>query len=358
MKKILSIALSFLLVLSVLPAASLPVQAVALYHPGDVAIVQGIAAPLGISLSNNPDNWGDEWPGTLIGWTTTDADKRIVQLNLQGVGLTGALDVTGLTGLIELNCSNNALTSLTVSGLTSLGYLDCRNNKLTTLDVSGLTGLGTLYCHRNELTTLDVTGLTALQFLNCSANNLTTLEVTGLTALIALYCNINNLTGMTVAGLSKLTYFDCSGNNLNTLDVAGLAGLETLSCSGNNLNTLDVAGLALLKTDIPVGVWTGNAAANAVQRLFSRYFSNNIRVVAQAYRGDWGQTVRIAAKVDLTGMDVNNLYFYSYNSATNSYKRIAAPNSRIDRNGYLHFDTTVGGDIIISSGPLARLTAA
>ena len=38
--------------------------------------------------------------------------------------------------LLELNLSNNLLTSLDVSHLTSLEGLDCSGNQLTSLDVS------------------------------------------------------------------------------------------------------------------------------------------------------------------------------------------------------------------------------
>ena len=64
--------------------------------------------------------------------------------------------------------------------------------------------------------------------------------------------------------------------------------------------------------------------------------------------------VEIAAKLDLTGMGTSNLYFYSYNSKANTYRRIEKPTCWIDKNGYLHFTTEMAGDIIISKGPLDR----
>ena len=69
-------------------------------------------------------------------------------------------------------------------------------------------------------------------------------------------------------------------------------------------------------------------------------------------QGDFGQPVQIAALVDLSGMDTENLFFYSYNKAANTYRRIVKPAYRIDKNGYLHFTTEYGGEIIISEGPL------
>jgi len=68
----------------------------------------------------------------------------------------------------------------------------------------------------------------------------------------------------------------------------------------------------------------------------------------------WGQPVEIAAKVDLTGMDTSNLCFYSYDKATNTYKRIEKPAYWIDKNGYLRFTTELAGNIVVSGGPLER----
>ena len=49
--------------------------------------------------------------------------------------------------------------------------------------------------------------------------------------------------------------------------------------------------------------------------------------------------MRVAARVGLTGMDTENLYFYSYDSAANSFRLIAEPNYRVDANGFLWFNT-------------------
>jgi mRNA-degrading endonuclease HigB of HigAB toxin-antitoxin module len=69
---------------------------------------------------------------------------------------------------------------------------------------------------------------------------------------------------------------------------------------------------------------------------------------------DWGQPVDLAAKVDLTDMDTENLCFYSYDKAGNSYRLIEKSNYWIDAKGYVHFTTEFAGDIIISEGPLTE----
>lgn len=98
---------------------------------------------------------------------------------------------------------------------------------------------------------------------------------------------------------------------------------------------------------------TTSAQANSTKEFFQKWFSNNVRVVSLNQKTAFGQTASIAAKVDLSNMNTQNLYFYAYNSENNSYDRITAPAYYVDSAGYLHFNTAKGGDIIISSGPLS-----
>ena len=86
-------------------------------------------------------------------------------------------------------------------------------------------------------------------------------------------------------------------------------------------------------------------------RVFDKYFSNKTEVVYLGQSGSYGMNVKIAAKVDLTDMNIANLRFYVYNAATNTYSKLTT-GYYVDANGYLHFTTPVGGSIIISNGPL------
>jgi hypothetical protein len=81
------------------------------------------------------------------------------------------------TGLIELSCNYNQLTSLDVSKNTALTDLSCYGNQLTSLDVSKNTALTHLACFVNQLTSLDISKNTALEWLDCGSNQLTTLDV-------------------------------------------------------------------------------------------------------------------------------------------------------------------------------------
>lgn len=110
---------------------------------------------------------------------------------------------------------------------------------------------------------------------------------------------------------------------------------------------------AAVTADLLVSGYVRGAEVQGTTALFEKYFSNKVSTVHLDQTGDWGQPVALAARVDLSGMDVSKLMLYSYDKATNTYRRIEKPAYWIDKNGYLHFTTPYAGDIIISEGPLA-----
>lgn len=108
-----------------------------------------------------------------------------------------------------------------------------------------------------------------------------------------------------------------------------------------------------ITTDLLVSGYTKGPEAETTKTLFEKYFNNKVRAIHLDQAGSWGQSVEIAAKVDLTGMDVTKLVLYSYDKATNTYRRIEKPAYWVDANGYLHFVTPYAGEIVISEGSLA-----
>jgi len=106
--------------------------------------------------------------------------------------------------------------------------------------------------------------------------------------------------------------------------------------------------------DVLLSGYIKGADVDRVKAHFEKWFTNKLRVIHFDQQEDFGQPVRIAALVDLTGMDTKNLCFYSYDKKANTYRRIENPTYWIDKNGYLHFTTPYAGDIIISEGPLER----
>ncbi len=116
---------------------------------------------------------------------------------------------------------------------------------------------------------------------------------------------------------------------------------------------LDAQKAANLKGEIKLGISTSSKAAQSVEKIFHKYFSNNLEVVTLSHSGSFGMPVRAAVKADLSGMDKNALKFYRYDRATNTYNAMRNVNYTIDSHGFVHFTTNMGGDIIITSGALA-----
>lgn len=119
--------------------------------------------------------------------------------------------------------------------------------------------------------------------------------------------------------------------------------------------TANPANLAKGRTsDLKLGAHIGTAQAKKTKAAFEKSFKNKIAVVSFDENGTFNTPVQVAAKVDLTGFNKSNIFFYSYNRATNKYYLIQKPNAWIDTNGYVRFTTTLAGDIVISEGALTK----
>ena len=105
--------------------------------------------------------------------------------------------------------------------------------------------------------------------------------------------------------------------------------------------------------EVKLGVELNTKNTKNVTSLFKKWFKNkNVVAVKMAQKGEFGFTVEAAVKVDLKNFNKNNLKFYSYNAATNTYKEIETKYT-IDSKGLVHFNTTVGNYVIITDAPIA-----
>lgn len=152
-----------------------------------------------------------------------------------------SLDVSKNVNLSTLTCDENQLTSLDVSKNVNLWNLDCMNNQLTSLDVSQNADLRTLYCGGNKLTSLDVSKHMNLEVLGCNSNQLTSLDVSKNVDLWELWCSNNSLTGLDISKNINLKELNCDGNKLTSLDAGKNVNLEELQCFDNQLTSLDVS---------------------------------------------------------------------------------------------------------------------
>jgi Leucine-rich repeat (LRR) protein/sugar lactone lactonase YvrE len=261
-----------------------------------------------------------------------EAAAALASLDVSSRNITSLTGIAAFTGLTQLNCSNNQLTSLNVLA----------NAALTTLNISGNPTPFTLYVqslpfppsgfaftnteppatiHRSivvpdanfrywlssrygimfdsshritnpetaaALARLDVsngsianlTGIEAfinLVYLNCSNNQLTSLNVSASTALDTVDCSYNQLTGLTIGANATLKFLDCSDNQLTGLSVSGSTALQYLYCSYNQLASLNVGGNAAL-TDLRCdnNQLTGLDASANTQLQFLYCFNNQL----------------------------------------------------------------------------------
>lgn len=104
--------------------------------------------------------------------------------------------------------------------------------------------------------------------------------------------------------------------------------------------------------EIKLGVSMEQKDTQKTQSTFERYFDNKVSVVHFDHEGAFGMNIDAAVKVDLTGMNTKNLLFYSYNPKTNRYTPITNADAYMDENGFLHFTTSMGGDLVITDKPL------
>lgn len=89
----------------------------------------------------------------------------------------------------------------------------------------------------------------------------------------------------------------------------------------------------------------------AIQGRFARHFKNQVVTAAFAQRGSFGMEISVAIKTDLSCLNRDALLFYSYDSGTNRYFRLTT-GYIIDRNGYLHLNTSAGDSLIITDALL------
>ena len=198
------------------------------------------------------------------------------QLSITGKPNLTTLDVSNNTMITILNCSGNALTSLSYYGCTALENLNCSSNNLSSLPTLPI-GLTNLYCNNNKLTSLPdlPDGLTVI---DCSYNQLTSLPMLP-SNISSLNVHGNLFTTLGIWGRTKLKYLDCSS----------CSKLTTLDCANNALTSLNIANCpALSVLQINNNQLKGEAMGNIISSLPTRSSSNpgTFRVLTANYDGE------------------------------------------------------------------------
>ncbi|MEG1632311.1 MAG: Ig-like domain-containing protein [Hydrogenoanaerobacterium sp.] len=120
---------------------------------------------------------------------------------------------------------------------------------------------------------------------------------------------------------------------------------------------IDPAAAAKLKGEIKLGVKTDDAATQATKEAFKN-FDNKMAVASFAQQGSFGMAIKVAVKVDLTGLNTKTLVFTSFDKKTGKCVQLPKTAYTIDKNGYIHFTTSMGGEILITDKPLVKKAPA
>lgn len=153
-------------------------------------------------------------------------------------------------------------------------------------------------------------------------------------------------------GVVLENYASVSAESLSAAANSGGASVTFDTKSGKTVVGRLVASTANAKNltgDISTGVYCDTGNTKKVQNKFDKNFNQNVKVILCDQK-NFGINVEIVAKAG--NLSTDNLHFYSFDSATNSYAPITASNVWKDSNNYLHFTTSTGGYIVASDGAL------
>src|SRR5690606_13384038 len=171
-------------------------------------------------------------------------NTNLIDLNVSDNQLS-SLDVSQLQNLEVLWFIANDISNINISNNPALRYLSCYDNQLTNLDISQNPNLETLYVFDNQIDNIDFSQNTALTRLACNNNPLTTIDVSQNTNLKGINFSNTLISELDLSNNPLLCAVD--GKNNFTLNYVNLknGNNNELTNSNCNLNFID-AGLNLL----------------------------------------------------------------------------------------------------------------
>ncbi|NPA46126.1 MAG: T9SS type A sorting domain-containing protein [Chlorobi bacterium] len=184
---------------------------------------------------------GIDSDGTVNGRVLTSDVARVRTLQLiRGTG--GYIhDLTGIEDFINLDtliCNDHIIRQMDLSHNTSLKYLDVYQTGLHSLDVSALTQLEYLKCS-NEMHT---------DYVFDGFNRIDTLDLSRNSRLKTLITNANGLHHIIFPGNPRLEYLEAGANRLEHIDFSGQKQLRKLILLTSYMgDTLDISGLSSLE---------------------------------------------------------------------------------------------------------------
>ena len=145
------------------------------------------------------------------------------------------------------------------------------------------------------------------------------------------------------------------------LDEGRLTGLEINGITKKNekeefkIIIFDIKNINTWGLGLKISGTASGAEIIEKEKKHSSSFENNVKILSIDHNGSFGHDVRVCVNIDLEGKDLTKLKFYWFDEKNNKYNEIKNPNYKIDENGFLHFSTQHGGDIIITDGILKQI---
>ncbi len=174
--------------------------------------------------------------------------------NIKKIDVSGKTGIKNLKGieyfpaLQYLSCDLTGVTDLNISNNINLLLLNCSNTGIQTLDVSNNPDLQWLYCFDTGIQTLDVSNNTALTTLSCYNTDIKELDVSKNPALKNLSCNDTGIQTLDVSNNTGLQTLDCSNTGIQTLDVSKNPDMTSLYCSNTPLAYLNLGNQITLNS--------------------------------------------------------------------------------------------------------------
>jgi len=156
--------LAFILILTMVLSIIVPVSAEpeSTYNPGDIAVINTIIENNGLKWTKAPADGSSvprDWHIGREMWSNDATNKRLVTLSFHNENITGDIDLRGLTSLEYFACNYRPqITALNLSGLTALRWLHCSDNQLTSVILDSSAPYYSIVVSRNFLTRSAVTG--------------------------------------------------------------------------------------------------------------------------------------------------------------------------------------------------------
>lgn len=202
-------------------------------------------------------------PEEVMAVTSVDLSKKNNFASLKGLELFVNVEVLNLAGqrptdknlkltnpkLWSLNCSDMALRSLDVTGLSELTELDCSENYyLEELDLSKNAKLKELNCESiKTMSTLDLSNNPELEKMSCKSNSIREIDLTNCKKVTSINCSSSNLSSIDLNDCIILEYLNIFSSRIKTLNIEKCTALKYLDVRVMDFNLLNISNNSLLE---------------------------------------------------------------------------------------------------------------